>query len=153
VVVPTAIPRIVPYAGRVQLRPSELEGVLWESEHWVVALNRNQNLLGKTMIVLRRPLERVADLAHAEWADLRAQLVDVTARLDAAFAPDHYNYAFLQNVDRQVHLHVIPRYAASRELAGSVFEDPDYPDHYAVPMPERLLSEDERAAVVAALAV
>ena len=130
-----------------------LEGVIWESPSWVVALNRNQNLLGKTMIVLRRRLERVSELTPAEWADLQAQLVEVTRRLDDAFAPDHYNYAFLQNFDRQVHLHVIPRYAGPRELAGSRFDDPDYPDHYAVPMPERFLSEDEQAGLVAALAV
>jgi diadenosine tetraphosphate (Ap4A) HIT family hydrolase len=131
--------------------PESLEGVLWQSESWIVALNRNQNLLGKTMIVLRRRLERVAELTLDEWADLQAQLVEVTRRLDAAFSPDHYNYAFLQNFDRQVHLHVIPRYAASRELAGSRFDDPDYPDHYSVPMPERFLSAEERIAIRAAL--
>jgi diadenosine tetraphosphate (Ap4A) HIT family hydrolase len=36
-----------------------------------------------------------------------------------------------------VHLHVIPRYAKARQLAGLTFEDPDYPDHYAVPGPEQ----------------
>jgi diadenosine tetraphosphate (Ap4A) HIT family hydrolase len=35
-----------------------------------------------------------------------------TERLRRAFAPDHFNYAFLQNQDRHVHQHVIPRYAA-----------------------------------------
>ncbi len=133
--------------------PSGLVGVLWESESWIIALNRNQNLLGKTVIVLSRRLERVAELTPGEWADLLVQLVDVTRRLDAAFAPDHYNYAFLQNFDRQVHLHVIPRYAGPRELAGSRFDDPDYPDHYAVPMPERVLSAEEQAALMAVLSV
>jgi diadenosine tetraphosphate (Ap4A) HIT family hydrolase len=61
-------------------------------------------------------------------------------RLRSAFAPDHFNYAFLQNQDRHVHLHVIPRYAAPREVSGVVFDDPDYPDHYAVPGRERRLS-------------
>jgi diadenosine tetraphosphate (Ap4A) HIT family hydrolase len=126
---------------------------MWESANWIVVLNRNQNLLGKTMIVLRRRLERVAELTPVEWAELQDQLVEVTRRLDVAFAPDHYNYAFLQNAARQVHLHVIPRYAAPRELAGSRFDDPDYPDHYTVPMPERFLTSDERAALVAVLSV
>jgi hypothetical protein len=39
-------------------------------------------------------------------------------------------YAFLQNQDRPVHLHVIPRYASARMFARRQFEDPDYPDHY-----------------------
>lgn len=60
-----------------------------------------------------------------------------TAALRSLFAPDHFNYAFLQNQDRHVHLHVIPRYAAERSFAGEVFTDPDYPAHYAVPSPIR----------------
>jgi diadenosine tetraphosphate (Ap4A) HIT family hydrolase len=51
-------------------------------------------------------------------------------RLREVFAPDHFNYAFLQNRDRHVHLHVIPRYAASRIVAGVEFADRDWPDHY-----------------------
>ncbi len=65
------------------------------------------------------------------------------------------NYAFLQNQDRHVHPHVIPRYAADRELRGLTFTDPDCPDHYAVPGPVRhlagehlgLLTESLRAAL------
>jgi diadenosine tetraphosphate (Ap4A) HIT family hydrolase len=128
-----------------------VEGVLWETPLWLVVLNRNQNLLGKTMIVLRRPCQRVAELTAGEWSELQTQLIEVTRRLDGAFAPDHYNYAFLQNFDRQVHLHVIPRYEATREFAGRRFDDPDYPDHYGVPMPERRLSDDERDALIGAL--
>jgi hypothetical protein len=32
------------------------------------------------------------------------------------------------------------RYAQPRDVAGLRFEDPDYPDHYAVPSPERRVS-------------
>lgn len=60
-----------------------------------------------------------------------------TRKLDGAFSPDHYHYAFLQNADRHVHLHVIPRYAGPRKFAGERFVDPDWPGHYAVPMPDR----------------
>jgi diadenosine tetraphosphate (Ap4A) HIT family hydrolase len=65
-----------------------------------------------------------------------------TERLQRAFAPDHFNYAFLQNLDknRHVHLHVIPRYATARTMAGVRFEDPDYPRHYSVPGPDRRVS-------------
>jgi diadenosine tetraphosphate (Ap4A) HIT family hydrolase len=107
-----------------------LAGEVRSSEHWRVVVNRNQNLLGKTMLVLRRHLERVADLSADEWRDLHEQMAEVTRRLDTAFSPDHYNYAFLQNADRHVHLHVIPRYSFEREFAGIRFEDPDWPGHY-----------------------
>jgi diadenosine tetraphosphate (Ap4A) HIT family hydrolase len=119
---------------------SSLTPVLDETALWQVWLNVNQNLLGKLVIVLKRHEEQVARLSAAEWLELHAQVQRTTERLRSAFAPDHFNYGFLQNQDRHVHLHVIPRYAASREVSGIVFDDPDYPDHYAVPGRERRVS-------------
>ena len=116
--------------------------MLGQSVHWQVRLNLNQNLLGKLIIVLRRHAERVIELTPDEWSDLQQQMWLMTARLQAAFEPDHFNYAFLQNQDRHVHLHVIPRYARPRQVAGLRFEDPDYPDHYAVPSPARHLAPE-----------
>ena len=65
--------------------------------------------------------------------------------LVAAFQPDHFNYAFMQNQDRRVHCHVIPRYAGTRSFAGMEFTDPDYPGHYTSLNPSRRLSPDATA--------
>lgn len=43
-----------------------------------------------------------------EHRELHQLMVYATDALHAAFTPDHYNYAFLQNQDRHVHLHIIP---------------------------------------------
>jgi diadenosine tetraphosphate (Ap4A) HIT family hydrolase len=99
------------------------------------------------MLVLRRHLETVPDLTPAEWADLHTQLRQATALLTAAFAPDHFNYAFLQNQDRHIHLHIIPRYASPRNFSGLIFTDPDDPNHDAVPSPSRLLTPDQLSAL------
>ncbi len=114
---------------------SELGPILAESDHWRLVLNRNQNLLGKCFLVLNRHLEVVTELTPTEWMELHQQMQRVTRLLTVAFQPDHFNYAFLQNQDRHVHLHVIPRYAGPRVFAGTTFVDPDYPSHYAVPAP------------------
>jgi diadenosine tetraphosphate (Ap4A) HIT family hydrolase len=132
------------HLGSITLAP---ETIIERGALWTVALNRNQNLLGKVMLVLNRPLEQVILLREDEWADLHEQMCRVTLALTAAFQPDHFNYAFLQNQDRQVHLHVIPRYAASRAFAGETFEDPDYPDHYHVPATPRMLSKEQLVAL------
>ena len=114
--------------------------VLAESEHWRLVLNRNQDLLGKCFLALRRHSEVVAALTPQEWSALQGQLGIATLALQQTFHPDHFNYAFLQNQDRHVHLHVIPRYATRRDVAGERFADSAYPDHYAVGSPARTLS-------------
>ena len=125
--------------------------VLRESRHWRTALNRNQNLLGKTIVVLRRHEEAVAALSADEWTELQGELGWVTERLRRAFAPDHFNYAFLQNEDRHVHLHVIPRYAGSRVVGNVTFDDSAYPHHYR-PGEERRLGSEQIDAIAAAIA-
>jgi len=125
-----------------------LTPVVDDTALWQIRLNYNQNLLGKLLIVLKRHEEQVGKLSAEEWQELHAHVQRATERLRRAFAPDHFNYAFLQNQDRHVHLHVIPRYATARLVAGVRFEDPDYPGHYAVPGPDRRLT----TAVLDALA-
>jgi diadenosine tetraphosphate (Ap4A) HIT family hydrolase len=127
--------------------------VIRESRYWRVAINRNQDLLGKTMVLLRRHEELVTGLKVEEWADLRDEVIWLTERLRTAFLPDHFNYSFLMNADRHVHLHVIPRYVGSRQVAGIEFEDPEYPAVYQAPPAAREIAPPELiAAVEAALA-
>ena len=125
-----------------------LEPILAEGEHWRLVLNRNQDLLGKCFLALRRHCEAVTDLTSQEWTELHAQLRVTTDALRQTFRPDHFNYAFLQNQDRHVHLHVIPRYATPRVLAGEVFADAGYPDHYAVGHPARVVSVEADEEIV-----
>lgn len=121
--------------------------VIAQEAHWTVVLNRNQNLLSKLMLVLRRHAEAVPDLRREEWTELHAVMTRTTGALTALLAPDHFNYAFLQNQDRHIHLHVIPRYSGPREFAGQTFTDPDYPAHYAVPAPVRPLTPEDSVAL------
>jgi diadenosine tetraphosphate (Ap4A) HIT family hydrolase len=98
--------------------------VIREGPLWRVVLNRNQNLLGKTMLVLRREASDVLDLTLEEWAAFTDELRQVRTAVDELFQPDQWNHAFLMNADPQVHCHVVPRYASPREWAGLTFTDP-----------------------------
>ena len=132
-------------------RPFETP-VVRESSSWLTVVNRNQDLLGKTFIALRRHEEDVTGLTVVEWTELRDDLRWITQRVQRAFAPEHFNYAFLMNADLHVHLHVIPRYVGERRLAGVQFADRDFPDRYrAPPTSDELASPEVIAAVAAAL--
>lgn len=127
--------------------------VIRESGLWRIVVNRNQNLLGKTIIALKRHEEDVSRLTEHEWRELLGEVQWVVERVRNAFAPDHFNYSFLMNMDHHVHLHVIPRYVESRELAGVLFTDPDYPSAYQLPpTPQQVAPPPVIEAVHAALA-
>lgn len=117
-----------------------LEHVVERGALWTLALNRNQNLLGKCMLVLNRHAESVAALTPEEWADLRPWTSRATAALDRLFAPDLYNLAFLMNQDAHVHLHIVPRYIAPREWGGETYDDPHYGALFGTE--QRLASEE-----------
>ncbi len=122
----------------------DLGPVIAESRYWQLVLNHNQNLLGKCFLATRRHVQEVSRLTEDEWRELHQQLAAATGALALAFAPDHFNYVFLQNQDRHVHMHVIPRYAGARTFAGSAFDDPGYPGHYRIDdSPRRLSADDE----------
>ncbi len=119
-----------------------LAPILLEGRHWRLVLNHNQNLLGRTFLSLRRHTEEVIDLSPEEWRQLRRQLRFTTIALKSLFSPDHFNYSFLQNQIRHVHMHIIPRYADAREFSGMSFIDPDYPSHFSIPAPVNRLASD-----------
>src|SRR5262245_22080455 len=103
----------------------DLGPMLAESLYWKLVLNTNQRFLGACFWVLKRHSEEVVALAKGEWEDLQWQINLATKALKFNFQPDHFNYAFLQNQDRHVHMHIYPRYASPRTFDGIVFDDPD----------------------------
>jgi diadenosine tetraphosphate (Ap4A) HIT family hydrolase len=132
--------------SRIALDPAT---VIESGDAWIIALNRNQNLLGKTMLVLRRPCSSVTDLTADEWIELHRQISRVCAALDALFAPDLFNHAFLMNQDRQVHLHVIPRYEGERTWRGARFTDENWGTLFG--RDELVLPDDELRALADAI--
>ena len=98
--------------------------------HWHVVVNHNQNYLGKLMLVLRRHATDVTALTPAEQAELWSLLGAVKTALLGAFQPDHFNYAFLMNLDAHVHMHIIPRYAQPQVFSGMTFTDGRLGQHY-----------------------
>ena len=99
------------------------ESVIEERPSWILAVNRNQDLLGKTILVLRRDCTAVVDIDGEEWVRLHCELQRLVPVLDRLFRPDQVNFAFLMNVDAQVHLHVVPRYSSPRRWHGMDFAD------------------------------
>jgi diadenosine tetraphosphate (Ap4A) HIT family hydrolase len=103
-----------------------LRHIVERGEFWTLALNLNQNLPGRTLLVLNRHREHVSGLTAEGWTGLHPCIARTTAALDDLFGPDQYNFAFLMNLDSHVHLHVVPRYASPRTWRGETYTDQHY---------------------------
>ena len=121
-----------------------------ENDHWVMALNKNQATLGRVFFALKRHETDVTALTEDERETLWRFLSEGKNALTALFAPDHFNYMFLMNVDPHVHMHIFPRYQGGREFAGQTWTDDRYGDHYD-PTQTRPLDDSTRDALAAAL--
>ncbi len=118
---------------------------------WALCLNRNQDLLGRCYLLLRRPCTDPMALTPAEQAALWTCASKAKAAIARTFAPDHWNYAFLMNVDPQVHFHLIPRYKTPRSFRGAEFTDPQFGKHYPLG-PDRSLEPEALSALRTTLA-
>ena len=120
------------------------ETVIETRPSWTLAVNRNQDLLGKTMLVLHRSCNAVIDVEADEWSSLRHELRRLVPALTSLFQPDQFNFAFLMNLDAEIHLHVIPRYASPRTWHDREFTDADWGTAFG--LEQRVLdSEDLRS--------
>jgi diadenosine tetraphosphate (Ap4A) HIT family hydrolase len=100
-------------------------------KYWGVYLHENQEYLGRCVIYCKR--ENALDLAEAtkeEQDELFVILKSLKDALERCFQSDWMNYAFLGNVLRHLHGHVIPRYSGDREFEGIMFKDERWGQNY-----------------------
>lgn len=101
----------------------ENETVLQTFHAWQARLNLRQDYPGKIILVLRRHEEDVLALTPEEHEELWQVARILRDAVTMVLHPDWWNYMFLGNQDRHVHLHMIPRYATTRVIQGWEFRD------------------------------
>lgn len=101
--------------------------LLGNYRHWVVLLRPDQVTLGSLILACKGEAEKLSEVSAAAYVELPQAVADLESALAGALNHDKINYLLLMMVDRQVHFHVIPRYAAAREIDGRSFEDAFWP--------------------------
>jgi diadenosine tetraphosphate (Ap4A) HIT family hydrolase len=103
-----------------------------EFKYWEVYLHKNQYYLGRVYIWAKR--DEAVDLMEMTPEE-RRELFNIGRSVNRAlaelFSPDLMNYAALGNISTHLHLHVIPRYSASRSFDGVDFIDGRWGRNYA----------------------
>ena len=103
------------------------QNLMAEGEHWVVLLRPAQITAGSLVLACKANATRLSQVPSAAYAELASTTGQIERALGRCFAYDKINYLALMMVDREVHFHVLPRYAGPRSAAGVTFTDHDWP--------------------------
>jgi diadenosine tetraphosphate (Ap4A) HIT family hydrolase len=119
-------------ANATELKFGDPASRVAQTDCWTVLLRPRQPTLGSLVLVCREDVQAFGALSAAAFADLQRVVQRVEATLREVVAYERINYLMLMMVDRDVHFHVIPRYAAPRELAGIAYPDAGWPGQPAL---------------------
>lgn len=103
------------------------DSLVAEYDHWAVLLRPKQATLGALVLAAKSGAQAYGGLPAGAFAEQAAAVSDIETALRAAFGYDKINYLMLMMVDKEVHFHVLPRYAEPKEFAGAAFADPGWP--------------------------
>lgn len=98
-----------------------------ETASWLVLVRPKQPTFGSLVLVCKESVEAFSQLSPAAFADLKTATEGVERVLSKVVAYEKINYLMLMMVDKDVHFHVIPRYAGSREHEGRAYNDAGWP--------------------------
>ncbi len=101
--------------------------LLREFEHWVVLLRPAQVTLGALVLAAKSDATAFADLPAPAFAELHIVVGAIERGLAGFRKFERINYLMLMMVDRQVHFHVLPRYAETQSWDGVDFPDKGWP--------------------------
>jgi len=98
-----------------------------QTDCWTVLLRPKQPTLGSLVLVCREPVRSFAEVSEQGYAEMRQLVGLIEATLREVVVYERINYLMLMMVDPDVHMHVIPRYQATRSFAGVEFADAGWP--------------------------
>ena len=98
-----------------------------EYKHWLVLLRPAQVTAGSLVLAAKSNATAFGMLPAAAFVELATVISEIEASLGNAVAYERINYLMLMMVDPHVHVHVIPRYADIRSIAGVEIADAGWP--------------------------
>jgi len=98
-----------------------------ETRCWMVLVRPKQPTFGSLVLICKEASEAFSDLSAEAFADLGVAVAGVEKMLRRVVAYEKINYLMLMMVDKDVHFHVIPRYAGERVHEGLSFPDAGWP--------------------------
>lgn len=106
------------------------------TDNWSVGIYNDQPYLGRAYATLRTHKGKISELSADEWHEFQDIMGKLEAAYQNAFGAEvlniecNMNHAFkTEPFNPHVHWHIHPRYKASVEVAGVIFDDPLFGSH------------------------
>lgn len=112
-----------------------------ETDHWLILLRPKQPTFGSLVLVCKEAVQAFSEVSPAAFADLQVAVAGIERLLKDQVDYEKINYLMLMMVDKDVHFHVLPRYAGVREHEGLTFADAGWPAAPALGSTVELSSE------------
>jgi len=98
-----------------------------ETSSWLILARPKQPTFGALVLICKEEAHAFSEISRDAFADLAVAVAAIEAMLGKVTAYEKINYLMLMMVDRDVHFHVIPRYAGERVHEGQAFLDAGWP--------------------------
>ena len=95
--------------------------------HWALLLRPQQATLGALVLICKDESETFSNITLEAFSELKEIAAAIERHLGHCFSYDKINYLMLMMVDKDVHFHVLPRYAHPRFFEEEKFNDPGWP--------------------------
>ena len=103
------------------------ETLIKDYRHWGVLLRPQQATLGALVLICKDDVDTFSKISSEAFSELKEVTTAIEHHLESCFSYAKINYLMLMMVDRDVHFHVLPRYAQPRVFGEHKFNDPGWP--------------------------
>ena len=103
------------------------DSLIKQYNHWIVLLRPKQTTLGSLILAYIPDVENLSDISKDGFLEFGNIIKDIEQVFKNIFQYDKINYLTLMMVDKNVHMHVIPRYANLRTYQNKLYIDKGWP--------------------------
>jgi diadenosine tetraphosphate (Ap4A) HIT family hydrolase len=120
----------------------EENNLIKEYQYWKLLIRNRNSTLGNCVLIIKRPIEHFSDATPEEFEEYGNIVKEVEHALKTAWNYDKINWMMLMMVDKQVHFHIVPRYAGKKDFAEKEWVDTGWPKMPAMhdPVEQSLLN-------------
>lgn len=101
--------------------------ILLKTKYWSWILRESHPTLGSTVLMINRECYELNELTSEEILDYHRIVKVIEETLKSLFEYSQINYFQLMMLDRNLHIHIIPRYSQDKYYENEKWADENYP--------------------------